>query len=210
MFKFVTRFMALALVAGGFAFGPTGGFSSAQASEFNAGTVMVRVRGLVVAPDVDSSVATVDVDDRFVPEIDFTYFLTQNIALELVAAYTSHNVSNGAAALAEADIIPPHLMLQYHFDLGGGIKPYVGVGVGYYIMVDDGLVNAPGSLDFDNEWAFAIQAGVDIQVKDNIYLNVDVKKSWVDFEAGPGAGGLAGTTVDLDPLLIGVGVGFRF
>ena len=77
MFKFVTRFMALALVAGGFAFGPTGGFSSAQASEFNAGTVMVRVRGLVVAPDVDSSVATVDVDDRFVPEIDFTYFLTQ-------------------------------------------------------------------------------------------------------------------------------------
>ena len=221
MFKFVTRFMALALVAGGFTFGPTGGFSSAQASEFNAGTVMVRVRGLVVAPDVDDNLnnvvagASLDVDDRFVPEIDITYFLTQNIALELVAAYTSHNVSanTGIGQVADVDIIPPHLMLQYHFNMGNGFKPYVGVGVGYYIVVDDDFdpaFRANGGLDFGNEWAFAIQAGFDYQLKDNVYLNVDVKKSWVNFETGANSGALAGTDVDLDPLLIGVGVGFRF
>ena len=38
-------------------------------------------------------------------------------------------------------------------------------------------------LKIDNGFGFSLQAGVDIQVRDNWYLNVDVKKTWLNVDA---------------------------
>ncbi len=211
MFNVLTRFAAVAMMVGCFTLG-VGPISKAQASDFmtnevsdavNLGNWMIRVRGLAILPDTDSNVAGLDVDDRFAPEIDITYFFTNNIAVELVAAYTSHNVELNSAEIGEVDIVPPHLMLQYHFNETNGFKPYVGVGVAFALIVGD-EANGGGKFGFDDEFGFSLQVGFDYRLKDNIYLNVDVKKTWLELE---GNGGLE---VDLDPLLIGVGLGFRF
>ncbi len=181
-----------------------------------SGKWMVRVRGIGILPDADSGTNVpgigVDIDDRIVPELDITYFLTNNWALELVLALSKHDV-DGTGAIAGVNvgdfyIIPPHLMLQYHFDLGNGFKPYVGVGVNYSIIFDEDAAAPFTSLDVDNGWGFSLQAGVDIQVKDNWHLNVDVKKTWLNVDATVNNAILA--DIDVDPWIVGVGIGYRF
>ena len=63
--------------------------------------VMVRLRGLAVQPDEDGNnitangapiVADITIDDSVVPELDLTYFFTQNFAAELILGVTPHDV----------------------------------------------------------------------------------------------------------------------
>jgi outer membrane protein len=180
---------------------------------------MVRGRVLGVLPDTGTSDwtgapagADLDIDNSVVPELDISYFFTNNIAVELILGVTPHDI-DGAGALAGLDIgeawlLPPTLLLQYHFDFGHGIKPYVGAGVNYTIFfnVDGGDA---GSLDLDNNWGWALQAGVDIHLRDNWFLNFDVKKLWLETDATVGGGAIT-TDVEIDPWIIGVGLGYRF
>lgn len=180
------------------------------------GNWMVRVRALGVLPDSDSTTNSpgigVDIEDYFIPELDITYFINQNWALELVLGISKHDVE-GTGLIAGADvgdflIIPPHLMLQYHFHLNERIKPYVGVGVNYSIIFNED--EGPGftDLDIDNGWGFSLQAGVDIKVKEQWYLNVDVKKTWMSVDAT--VNNAITADIDVDPWLVGVGLGYRF
>ena len=103
------------------------------------------------------------------------------------------------------------MTLQYHFDDMGGFKPYVGAGVQYIAFFNEGS-NIGGSLDIDNAFGFALQAGVDVSLGDGWYLNADVKKIWLDTEL-TWTDSVAGTVradVDIDPWIISAGVGYRF
>lgn len=50
---------------------------------------------------------------------------------------------------------------------------------------------------------------MDVPVQDNWYLNLDVKKVFLDTTASFNGGAVV-ADVDIDPLLIGAGVGYRF
>ncbi len=219
----INWFRCLILLCGFGLFAVGGGLplSKLAASEITPvlqqdGKWLVRVRGIAILPDADSSTNVaglgVDIDDRIVPELDITYFLTNNWALELVLGISKHDVV-GTGLINGADvgdflIIPPHLMLQYHFDMGNGFKPYVGVGVNYSIIFDEDVGAGFTSLDVDNGWGFSLQAGVDVQVKENWYLNVDVKKTWLNVDAT--VNGAIVADIDVDPWIVGVGIGYRF
>lgn len=168
---------------------------------------MMRVRAIAVSPDVDSSpVSGIDVDTQYVPELDFTYFLTPNIGMELILGTARHEVSLGGASLGKVSHLPPTLTLQYHFNPKGQINPYVGAGLNYTRFYNVDL--APG-LDIDkNSWGGALQVGMDIAVAKNGYINLDVKKIWIGTEVT--AGGAHLTDLDLDPWVFGIGYGFRF
>jgi outer membrane protein len=72
-----------------------------------AGTFMLRARAVGVIPeDNSSSISTigghVTATAQAAPELDLSYFLTDNIALELIAATTRHNVkATNTADLSE-------------------------------------------------------------------------------------------------------------
>lgn len=183
------------------------------------GPWMVRGRILGVIPDEGTSNwnipgdPDVDIDNSVVPELDITYFFTNNIAAELILGVTPHDIS-GAGDLAAVDdigsvwLLPPTLLLQYHFELDQGIKPYVGAGINYTVFFNEDGGDL-GSLDLENSFGWALQAGVDIPIQDNWYLNVDVKKLWLDTEATVNGGAIT-ADVDIDPWIIGVGLGYRF
>lgn len=168
---------------------------------------MMRIRAIAVAPDADSSpVAGVDVDTQYVPELDFTYFITPNIGVELILATARHEVSLNGVPLGKVNHLPPTVTLQYHFNPAGKIKPYVGAGLNYTRFYNVDL--APG-LDVEkNSWGGALQAGVDFAVAKNGYINLDVKKIWIDTEVTNGGAYL--TDLEINPWVIGVGYGFRF
>ncbi len=176
------------------------------------GKWMVRARALGVVPDESSSLSIgghVNVDNSIVPEVDFTYFFTPNIAAELIAAVTPHDVkTNGGIDAGSSWLLPPTLTLQYHFTQFKGIKPYVGAGINYthFFNTDAGALN---SVEYDDSFGAALQAGVDIPIRDNWYINADVKKVWINTTATFSPSGVR-ADVDIDPWLIGVGLAYRF
>lgn len=181
-------------------------------NDFKAGDWMVRVRGLGVIPQESSNINIADkvkVDNTYVPEVDLTYFFTPNIAVEAIAATTKHEVTTkGGANAGSAWLLPPTVTLQYHVNELNWIKPYVGAGVNYTHFYD-AKGGALGDATYSDSFGPALQAGFDVPLGGNWYANADVKKLWIHTTA-KFAGGAVRSNVDIDPVLAGVGIGYKF
>ena len=183
----------------------------------NDGKWMIRARALGVIPQESSSITPIGgkakVDNSVVPEVDFSYFFTPNIAAELILATTPHNVKAKGTGLGTVDVgsawlLPPTLTLQYHFTQFQDFKPYVGAGINYTIFYNEDS-GALSSVHYKNSFGGALQMGVDIPVHDNWNLNLDVKKIWIDTTANFNNGGVL-ADVNINPWVMGVGIGYRF
>lgn len=159
----------------------------------------------------------IHVNDKTIPEIDVTYFFTPNIAAELVLTVPqkqrvtiAQSALGGPVDIGTFKHLPPSLMLQYHFIPHGTVRPYAGIGLNYTRIGSVNLaVPTVGRLDLDhNNFGLAIGAGVDIAIAKNVFLNFDVKK--VQIRTDVSLNGTKLSTVKVDPLLIGVGIGYRF
>jgi len=186
--------------------------------------VMLRVRWLVVAPEDKSDPISVingfaSVNTNITPEIDISYFFTDNLAAELITAYTRHQVrANGTALgnlnLGEVSLLPPTLTLQWHFMPNCLINPYVGGGVNYtyFFGVDTGPVAQ--HIEYSNSFGGALQAGMNLNLGENWHINLDVKKVWIDTDVTVRTNSSAvtevKTSVDINPWIVGLGIGFRF
>ncbi|KZL14971.1 OmpW family protein [Pseudovibrio sp. Ad37] len=179
----------------------------------------IRVRALGVIPMDEGHVNGVSGSDlsysnTVVPELDITYYFTENIAAELILGTTWANV-DGDGALAGTDvgdtwILPPTLTLQYHFTNFGAFKPYIGAGVNYTIFYNQDA-NDVDDLDIENTFGAALQVGFDYMIDDNWGVNLDVKKLFLepDFDVKVGSNKLKGTA-ELNPWLVGAGITYRF
>jgi outer membrane protein len=227
--------LVLALAA---AFAPT----LAQAE---AGDWVVRARAANINPNEDSDLgktvnrnvapvmsngAELKVDSNTILEFDISYYFTKNIAAELILATGSkHDVSvsrePGAVVpnqlLGSVDVLPPTLTVQWHFNPDQTIDPYVGAGINYSAFLDKRLEVRQGPLagsdiKVENDsWGYALQAGVDINLKDGWLINADVKYISLDTDVklrNPLAGN-AWTKIDdleINPWVFGLGIGKKF
>ncbi|HEX2447687.1 MAG TPA: OmpW family outer membrane protein [Methyloceanibacter sp.] len=192
----------------------------------------MRVLATVVDPDTDATVsaggavipgANAEASTEVIPALTLSYYLTQNLALELFCCFSEHEVDGkGAIAnlgeIADTWIFPPALTLQYHFTSLGRFEPYVGAGVQYIDFFDTGTgINRLGatSVSIDDAWGFTLQAGFDISLGNGWSLNADVKKTWLDTtitwhnNAALGGVNVVGDA-DLDPWIFSAGLGYRF
>lgn len=150
----------------------------------------------------------ITVSNKTIPEVDITYFLTPNLAAELILTYPQkHKVYLSGTNIGTFKHLPPTLTLQYHFTPGAQFSPYVGAGVNYTRIGSVKLLNGAGDLE-NNSFGFALQAGVDFKLDKNWSINLDVKK--VQIRSDVMVGGAKVSAVKVDPLLVGVGVGYRF
>lgn len=166
--------------------------------------------GLVgVLPDVKSPVVGADADDRYVPVINFTYYLSDHFALNTAAGITRHEFDNAGGKLGKASMAPFHLMAQYHFTPKADFRPYVGVGIHHTIFFDQGGPAFDGLKDFPSDTGAVLQAGFSYSVNKDYFVNVDVKKFFLETDVTP-KGGAKIETIELDPLLVGIAFGKRF
>ncbi len=193
---------------------------------YEAGDLIVRGRVISVDPQDDSSAISINgasfgssatVDSDIMPELDFTYMLDPHWGLELILAYTEHEVDTkllGLGNIAETKVLPPTLTLQYHFAPTSNIRPYVGAGINYTHFFDSevkGGLDAPGAdLDIDDSWGLAAQAGVDIDLDDTWFVNFDVKYIDIDADAHITNGSSIKVDIDVDPIVWGIGIGRVF
>ncbi len=144
------------------------------------------------------------------PELDITYFFTNNISAELILATSPHDVgwNPGGLNLGDAWVLPPTLLAQYHFMADKQFSPYVGAGLNYTVFynVDPGAFT---SVEYDNGFGYALQIGADYKLDEHWMLNADVKKIFLSTDVSVNNGAVR-ANVDLDPWVIGLGVGYRF
>lgn len=207
---------------------------AAPAMAYEAGDWLVRGRIINVNPNDDSGQLYADgtaagegvsVNSDTVPELDITYMFHKNWGVELILGYSEHTVKGEKNWSALGDVIdtkvlPPTLTLQYHFMPDSNIRPYVGAGVNYTYFFDEevagDVLDTPGSkVKLDSSWGFAAQAGVDVALNDDWFVNFDVK--YIDIDTEAHFTNIAGGTIqkakinaDIDPFVWGIGIGRRF
>lgn len=176
---------------------------------------MVRVRLERLSPaDKSDPVGGVGASDRIsvskktIPDIDISYFFTPNISAELVLTYPQkHDVMLDGTQIGTFKHLPPTLLAQYHFMPEATFSPYLGVGVNYTNIHKVELLGGAGSLEHKSV-GLALQAGADYKIDKNWSLNFDVKK--IQIRSDVFAAGNKISNVQIDPWLVGVGVGYRF
>lgn len=180
----------------------------------------IRLRALGVITNDSGKVdqiagSDLSYSDTVVPELDITYYFTDNIAAELVLGTTFANIYGedtiaGLGKIGKTWLLPPTVTLQYHFTNFGAFKPYVGAGVNYTVFYNqkDG---SGTDLDIDNTFGAAVQLGFDYMLTDHVGINFDVKKLYLrpDFDVTVGGTRYSGEA-KLDPWLVGAGLTYRF
>lgn len=179
----------------------------------------IRVRALGVVTENSGYVNEVpgsglEYSNTIVPELDISYYFTDNLAAELILGTTYANV-NGKGAIDGMDVgkvwlLPPTLTMQYHFTNFGAFKPYVGAGVNYSIFYNQKSYDAD-YLKVKNTFGAALQVGFDYMIDDHWGFNFDVKKLYLrpEFDVTVGGTQMSGKA-KLDPWLIGTGITYRF
>lgn len=184
------------------------GAALSQTTTAPEGPWMVRARAVHLnSANGDTTPLRLTLNDKWIPEVDVSYFFSPNVAMELVLTVPQkHTLSAGGTAIGTLKHLPPTLTAQYHFTGLNGFKPYVGAGVNYTRFSS---VNLPAGVAIDrSSFGAALQAGVDIPIAKGVYLNLDVKKVYIRTDVS--AGGVGIGTFKVDPVLVGVGVGWRF
>jgi len=151
----------------------------------------------------------VEAENRWIPEVDISYFLTRNIAAELVLTYPQKiDIDVGGTKQGTIKALPPSLLLQYHFTDLGAFKPYVGAGLNYTRFYKrNNILDGAAEVEKDS-FGWTGQIGFDVALNKNWSINVDAK--YVKIDTDVKVGGSKVGHVDLDPWLLGVGIGYRF
>jgi|TARA_R110000868_G_scaffold126144_3_gene333055 outer membrane protein len=191
------------------------------------GDVIVRGGFSLVDPDSGKSPVflngsdsglTVTVDDN--PQLSGTiaYFFDANWAVEfIVATPFTHDIALEGQKVAKASHLPPIVSALYYFDTASSFQPYVGIGINYTYFYDEKF-NAAGeasgfsNLSLGTSVGGAVQAGVDYYLNEAWLVNVSLRYADIStdltFDVANGAKG--SSTIDVDPMVYSLMVGYKF
>ena len=199
------------------------------------GDILINARILNIAPDVGSNDITdlsgvsvgggIDVDDAYSLGVDIAYMVTDNFGVVLMLDTSSKHDITGTGNLAgvnvgDVTVLPPSLIALWHFMPNNNVRPYAGVGLNYTMFYSESttsdltaaLSGTSTGLSIDDKLSLVFQAGVDIDVIKDWYVSFDAKYIDMDTSAIVQVDGVDTYKVDFDvnPLVLGVGVGTRF
>jgi len=200
-----------------------------DAGTYDPGKWLFRVGISQINPDsynLDLGPNTaVVVDSDLSPTATVEYMITPHIGTELLVAWPfTHglDLDTGSRPLdrvGQVDVMPPTLSLNWHFNPNGMWRPYIGAGINYTMFSGEETRGpiAGTSLELDDSFGAAGQVGIDIGERE-WFLNLNVR--YIDMGADAelrgvddGEGGTTNLdlgTVDINPMIYGVHVGYRF
>jgi outer membrane protein len=151
--------------------------------------------------------------------------LCQLIATITRPSIKAKDTSLGDVKVGAVTVLPPTLTAQWHFSPHSAFNPYVGAGVTAFILFAKDSAGAPVTkVHADNHLGAAIQAGFDYDFAPNWFFNAEINQIFVKTHAviettvgespGPIPPAAPGATVkaksNINPFLVGVGIGYRF
>jgi outer membrane protein len=148
--------------------------------------------------------------------LTLTYMVQDNIGVELLLAtpFTHDVYATGAGAalgkVADAKQLPPTLSVQYYFSPQEKMRPYASLGLNFTNFFDINVTDGSATLtdlDLDDSWGLAAQVGVDYDMGDDWFINLDIR--YINIET-TGTSNLGNIDIDVNPTIITVGAGFAF
>ncbi len=183
--------------------------ASAQDAPF-----LVRLRAVdLESANKDSTGLDLSINNKVIPEVDVSYFITPQWSAELVLTYPQkQTIRSNGQDIGSLKHLPPTLTAQYHFTTMGAFVPYVGAGVNYTrfssVEFTPAVQAALQPTLKKDSFGLAAQVGFDYEFMKNTVFNVDVKK--VQIRTDVMSAGKKVGEFKVDPWLIGVGIGRRF
>lgn len=187
------------------------GLAAAAAAQAGQGDFVARVRATYLAYDNGQNSLPVKVEarDLWIPEVDFSYYLTDNVSTELVLTYPQKvdiDVNGNDAGSVTA--LPPTLLAQYHFGPNdGAFVPYVGAGVNLTLFGSRSVL-AGGAHISKSSVGLTGQIGADFALSGAWTMNVDLK--YVGMTTNVYVGTTKAGKLDLNPWVASVGIGYKF
>ena len=219
------KFVAVLVAASGVAISLAA--HSARADDNSEGNFEARVRAVYLIPanksDAIPALAVpsdaIHINSKTLPEVDFEYFLTPTWSSELILTYpqsqtvtVEKSALGGPANIGTFKHLPPILTVKYNFIPGGDFRPYVGAGVNFTLLSDVRLAvptAPPMALELSRSSVGpAVQGGFDYKIVDHWFANADVK--WAMLRANLKYDSQTLAQLRVDPLLVAVGVGYRW
>jgi outer membrane protein W len=182
---------------------------SINSSEFEESTVV----------DDDGESVTFDFDEGIGLGLTFNKYWTRSFSTEFAVQTFSGEMSIGetgspAFVVGELNGAAISGMGQFHFNRAGRFSPYVGGGIafvgGEFEFADDlGLdPDDETTFDLETEATWLAGVGVDVKLTERVLLNGDLR--YMPWSAQPEDSEALEDRLDVDPMVISVGVKFRW
>lgn len=192
-----------------------------------AGSAHFRLGGIFVDANSHSKTTTpievkLDVRNNQQVGLTATYMFTDNLGVELLGASPfSHNIDATVPAknlalpkAVKVKHLPPSLYLQYYFlDKDAGARPYLGAGLNYTRFFNakaqyDAITNLNVK---KHSFGPVVNAGIDIKLADNVYLNGALWYTNIRTKAKFSAlGADHEVKIKLDPMIYFAGLTYKF
>lgn len=161
---------------------------------------------------------TFDFNEHRGVNLTFNHHWTPSFSTELAAQTFGGDMSvagGGFPAIVVGEINAAAIsgMGQFHFGRFGRFSPYVGGGIAFVggeFQIASDVELEPGdddTVDLETEATWIAGAGVNVKLTERVLLNGDVR--YMPWSATPEDGALE-DSIDLDPMLVSVGVKFRW
>ncbi|MCL2308858.1 MAG: outer membrane beta-barrel protein [Proteobacteria bacterium] len=186
----------------------------AQAADANKFVVKLGLADVVPKSDngtLSNGLLKTDVGNSVRPSITFEYLITPNIGVEVLGAWPFRNdIKLNGVKSGRVDVLPPTVSLQYHFLPEKVVSPFVGVGVNYTFMYHEKTLGPirGNKLDIENSWGVAAHGGVDFNFNKNWLMTLDAR--WIRMRNDVKVNGNKVGKVNIDPMVWGIAVGYRF
>ena len=165
-------------------------------------------------PEIDGARTQLDGDGA--GTLSASYYINDNVAVEAWGAADkfSHRVRDGEGQkLGSVDAQPYAVSGQYHFrQADSTVRPFVGLG--YYEQNFDGETAEPSGalagqrIGVETAKGAMATAGVDLNINPTWFARADVR--YLQGDSDVKLDGVKAGEAELDPVILGVGVGARF
>lgn len=184
-----------------------------SADAYQAGDWVARIGLGNVNPKSDNGTLAgtldLEVDSDVKPTLALSYFLSDHIAAQVLAAWPfEHDYDLNGANSGSLKHLPPTVTFQYHFNPTGPFNFYVGAGVNYTFIYDEEIAIPGADLSLDNSFGLAAELGVEYFLNDNWSLGAQVW--WVDIDSDAELDGADIGTANVDPIVFGLDLAYKF
>lgn len=197
------------------------GIASAQSPEWRWGGRVSWVNADATSQEMGATGGALKLHSGFGFELDGTLMFSDRFGVELSAGASVHRLCVIGGDWGDIDagklwLVPLTAIAQYHHPVYGPWDPYVGLGVTwsapFFRLSQDASEAGVDQMEFEGGPAIAAQIGVNYQLDNRWYANLDLRYfgTTIDAQVRIEEGDLPTVTLDAKPLVVSLGFGYKF